>query len=61
MLDGIYLIIVYFLIFLVILATPMTIVSKYYLKNKTMTQFFAFLGSISLILVIILVWDYIPD
>jgi hypothetical protein len=61
MLDGTYLMIVYFLIFMVIFAMPMTMVSKYYLKNKTLTQFFAFLGSISLIIVIILVWDYIPD
>jgi hypothetical protein len=40
---------------------PLTIISKYFWKNKTLTQFFAFLGIISMILIIIMVWDYIPD
>ncbi len=56
-----YFIVVYILIFLVILALPLTFISKYIWKNRTLTQFFALLGTISMILVIILMWDYIPD
>jgi hypothetical protein len=59
--SDLYIIIVYFLLFLVIISMPMTIISKYVWHNKTRTQFFAFLGTLSIILLIIMVWDYIPD
>jgi hypothetical protein len=58
---DLYFTIVYFLIFIVVIALPLTLISKYIWKNKNATQFFAFLGSISFIIVIIMLWDYLPD
>ena len=59
--TDLYLLVVYVLIFLVIISMPLTIISKYVWQSRLRTQFFAFLGSVSLILVIVMLWDYIPD
>jgi hypothetical protein len=59
--SDLYFTVVYILIIIVIICIPLTMISKYVWRNRTRTQFFAFLGALAMIAVIIMLWDYIPD
>ncbi|WP_455391918.1 hypothetical protein [[Eubacterium] cellulosolvens] len=59
--SELYSIVVYILILIIIICIPLTMISKYVWQNKARTQFFAYLGAAAMILVIIMIWDYIPD
>jgi hypothetical protein len=54
-------IIIFVCLFIAALALPLAWISKNIWRDKTKTQVFAVLGVVSVIIFMILIWDYLPE
>jgi hypothetical protein len=54
-------IIIYICLFLAALALPLAWIAKNIWRDKNKTQILAFIGIVSVIIFMVLVWDYLPE
>jgi hypothetical protein len=54
-------IIIFVCLFIAALALPMAWIAKNIWRDRAKTQIFAILGIISVIVFMILIWDYLPE
>lgn len=54
-------IIIFVCLFIAALALPLAWIAKNIWRDKTKTQVFAILGVVSVIIFMVLVWDYLPE
>ena len=54
-------IVIFVCLFIAALALPLAWIAKNIWRDKTKTQIFAIAGVVSVIIFMILVWDYLPE